>query len=76
MSEIDNGVMLGRIMEKLEAIELNQTDSNARLVKLEDNLSAAIWVFRTLKYTAMGVLALITFNWASISTIMERFKNG
>jgi len=72
----NHNIMLGRIMEKLEAIELNQTDSNARLVKLEDNLSAAVWVFRTLKYTAMAGLALITFNWASVAEILEKFRHG
>ena len=74
--EDNHDIMLGRIMEKLEVIESNQTTSNSRLEKLEDNLSAAVWVFRTLKYTAMGGLALITFNWASITDILERFKHG
>lgn len=74
--ENNHDIMLGRIMEKLEVIENNQTASNVRLGKLEDNLSAAVWVFRTLKYTAMAGLALITFNWTSVTDILDRFKHG
>jgi len=67
---------IGRILEKLEQMDEKQDQFGERIGKLEDNLKAAIWVFRTIKYLALGVVALVTFNWSSLMNLLERFRNG
>lgn len=67
---------LGRILEKLEQLEEKQDIFGERIGHLEDNLKAAIWIFRTIKYLFLGLIALITFNWSSALSILEKFKNG
>lgn len=75
MSET-NDVSLGRILEKLEEIEKQQSAFGERIGHLEDNLKAAVWVFRTIKYLVLGGLAVLTMNWTNLASILERFKNG
>lgn len=67
---------IGRILEKLEQLEEKQDAFGERIGHLEDNLKAAVWVFRTIKYLFLGLIALITFNWTSALSLLERFKNG
>ncbi len=67
---------IGRILEKLEQLQEKQDAFGERIGHLEDNLKAAVWVFRTIKYLFLGAIAIITFNWSSLMSILERLKNG
>lgn len=67
---------IGRILEKLESMEEKQDQFGERIGSLENNLKAAVWVFRTLKYLGIGAVALVTFNWTGAAAILERFRNG
>lgn len=73
---MNDDITLGRILEKLEEIEQKQDGFGNRIGHLEDNLKAAIWIFRTIKYLGLGVVAILTFNFTNLISILEKFKNG
>lgn len=73
---MNDDITLGRILEKLEEMDQKQDGFGTRIDHLEDNLKAAVWVFRTIKYLGLGVMALLTFNFTNLIAILEKFKNG